>query len=115
MKTPAAWSELSFVAAGLMVWMVAVMWAQHPAGSCALSPESNRPLVLSRQTDREHLATDVAAADRVARRYMRAAEDTSQEQNRFLECEAILVQQIATRHGLSPDQVRASASSRDVQ
>jgi hypothetical protein len=108
MKTPAGRFELSFVAGGLMVWMLAVMWAQHPAGGCALSGEAQRLLVLSRQTDREHLATDVATAERVARRYKRAADDASQQQTRFLECEATLVQQIASRHGLSVDQVRAS-------
>jgi hypothetical protein len=107
MKPPSAWFELSLVAAGLMVGMLVVMWVQRPAASCTLSLEAPRRLVLSRETDREHLATDLASADRIARRYMRSTGD-SQQHVRFVDCEATLVQQIATRHGLSPDHVRAS-------
>jgi len=107
MKPPAAWLELSFVAAGLMVVMLVVMWVQSPAASCTLPFEAPRHLVLSRETDREHLATDMVSADRSARRYMRATADPAQQQTRFADCQAALVQQIATRHGLSPDAVRA--------
>jgi hypothetical protein len=108
MKPPAVWFELSLVGAGLMVWMLVVMWIQRPGASCTLSLEAPRHLVLSRETDREHLTTDLASADRIARRYMLSTANPAQQQTRFLDCEAMLVQQIATRHGLAPDRVRAS-------
>jgi hypothetical protein len=107
MKPPGAWLELSLVAAGLMVAMLAVMWAERPDASCRPSLEPPRHLVLSRETDREHLATDLAAAARTARRYMLSSTDPDQRHARFVECETTLVQQIATSHGLSPDQLRA--------
>ena len=89
-----------------MVAMLAVMWAERPDASCTLSLEPARNLVLSRETDREHLATDLAAAARTARRYMLSSTDPDQQHARFVDCEAMLAQQIATRHGLSPDQLR---------
>ena len=67
MKPHVAWFELSMVAAGLMAVMLVMMWAQGPGGSCTLSLEASRVLVLSRETDREHLATDRASAARIAR------------------------------------------------
>jgi hypothetical protein len=103
-----AWFELSLVAGALMVGMLVVMWAQRPAASCTLPFEAPRVLVLSRETDREHLATDLASAARIARRYMLSTVDPAQQQTRFLECETTLVGQIATTHSLSPDQLRAS-------
>lgn len=107
MKPRAAWFELSSVAGGLMVVMLVAMWAQRPDASCTLSLEASRILVLSRETDREHLATDLASGARIARRYMLATEDPAEQHTRSVNCEAILVQEIATRHGLSPEQVRA--------
>jgi len=110
MKPHAAWLELSLVAGGLMIVMLAAMWAQRPDENCNLSLEGTRVLVLSRETDREHLATDLASAARLARRYMRSTVDPAEQQTRFADCEARLIQQIATRHGLSPDNVRTSAT-----
>jgi hypothetical protein len=94
-----------------MAMMIVVMWVQRPAVSCTLSFEAPRVLVLGRDVDREHLATDVASADRIARRYMLATASPDQQHAQFVDCEATLVQQIATRHGLSPDAVRASPSN----
>jgi hypothetical protein len=108
-KPPAARFELALVAAGLMVGMLAVMWAQRPSGSCTLSFEAPRVLVLSRETDREHLTTDLASADRIARRYMLATADPAEQHSRFVDCEATLARQIATTHGLAPDHVRAGS------
>jgi hypothetical protein len=108
MKSHAAWYELSLVAGGLMVVMFVAMWAQRPDASCTLSMEGPRLLVLSRETDREHLATEVASAARIAHRYMLSAVNPAEQRSRFADCEATLVQQIATRHGLSPDRVRTS-------
>src|ERR1700694_3195713 len=108
MKQPAAWFEMSFVAAGLVVAMLALMWARQPDASCTLPIEPPRHLVLSRETDREHLATDLSSADRAAQRYMLSIADAARQHDRFVECKATLAGQIATRHGLSPDLVRAS-------
>jgi hypothetical protein len=107
MKPPAARFEVPLVAAGLMVATLVLMWAQRPAADCALAPEAPRRLVLTRETDREHLATDLASADRIARRYMLSTADLAQQHARFVDCEATLVQEIAAKHGLSPDRVRA--------
>jgi hypothetical protein len=107
MKPHAAWFELSLVAGGLMVVMLGAMWAQRPDASCTLSVEAPRVLVLSRETDREHLATDLASSARIARRYMLATEDPAAQHTRVVNCEAALVQQIVIRHGLSPELVRA--------
>jgi hypothetical protein len=109
MKPFAARFELPMVAAGLMIAMIVVMWAQRPATTCTLSREATRHLVLSRETDREHLAADIASADRIARRYMLSSEDPAQQHARFVDCQATLVQQIATRHGLSPEHVQTAA------
>jgi len=70
MKPPGAWFELSLTVAGLMVGMLVVMWVQRPETSCTLSLEAPRLLVLSREIDREHLAADLASANRIARRYI---------------------------------------------
>ena len=99
--------ELSAVAVTLMVIMLVVMWIERPGNHCAWPGEASSVLVLSRETDREHLAADIASADRIARRYMMSADDRDQGQTRFIECEATLVQAIATSHGLSTAQVRA--------
>ena len=110
MKSHASWYELSVIAGGLMIVMFVAMWAQRPDENCNLSLEGTRVLVLSRETDREHLATDLASAARLARRYMRSTVDPAEQQTRFADCEARLIQQIAARHGLSPESVRTSAT-----
>ena len=63
--------------------------------------------MLDRETDREHLSADLAAADRIARRYVLSTAKP-QQGPRIVDCKASLVQEIATRHGLSPDQVWGS-------
>jgi hypothetical protein len=108
MKTTGAWLELSLVTGALMVAMLAVMWAQHPGpDTCALSPETPRRLDLARDIDREHLTAEVAAAVRTARRYGRSTGGPATQQTNLLECEEALVREIATRHGVPPDRVRA--------
>ena len=107
MKPPAAWLELSLVGAALTAGMLAVMWASGPDGSCTMPPDAARQLVLSRETDREHLANDLATAHRVVGRHMRVTGDGTQQDARSADCEATLVEQIATRHGLPPDLVRS--------
>ncbi len=110
MKSPAPWLELSIVVTGLMVWMLGVMWIQRSDGGCALSFEEPRRLVVSRETDREHLAADLASVDRVARRYARATEEPVLRQTRFLECRTTLARQVAVRHGASPEGLAATSS-----
>ena len=108
MKTP-AWLELPAFAALLLVVMILVMWAQRPGTGCALRPEANRRLVLSRQVDREHLEADLATVDRVAGRYVHAwSADAAEQQARFLQCEATLIERLTAMHGLSPDQVHSA-------
>jgi hypothetical protein len=109
MKPPVARFEVSCAAAALLVGMLLVMWGQHPSSACTLSSEAHRRLVLTRETDREHLARDVASVDRIARRYTASIPGDDQQHTRFLDCEARLIQQIATKHGVPPDQLRASA------
>ena len=99
--------ELSAVAVALMIIMMVVLWIERPGKDCVWPVEASSILVLSRETDREHLATDIASADRIARRYMLSTDDRDQEQARFIECEATLVQAIATSHSVSTAEVRA--------
>jgi hypothetical protein len=100
--------ELSVVAVGLMVGMIVVMWIQRPAASCTLPFEASRTLALSRDVDREHLSADRASADRIALGYMASGANSAEQQGRFVECEGTLLAQIAARHRVSTDQVRAA-------
>ena len=106
MKPFAPGFELSWVAAGLMIAMLAVMWAERPGTDCARPLEPKTALVLSRLVDREHLATDLASVDRIAERYSRSDEDPDRQRVRFDDCKATLVQQITATHGLERTQVR---------
>jgi len=100
--------ELSVVAVGLMVVMIVVMWIQRPAANCTLPFEAPRTLALSRDVDRDHLAADRASADRIARGYMASGANPAERQGRFVECEGTLLAQIAARHRVSSNQVRAA-------
>lgn len=111
MKPFAAGFELSWIAAGLMIAMLAVMWAERPGTDCTRPLEPTTTLVLSRQADREHLATDLASADRIAERYSRSVGDHNQQRARLADCGATLVQQIAAAHGLLADQIQASRAA----
>jgi hypothetical protein len=84
---------------------------EHTSSGCTLSAEAPRRLVLSRETDREHLARDLASIVGIARRYMAATPSDDQQHRRFLDCEAALIEQIATRHGVAPDQLRAQSAA----
>jgi hypothetical protein len=106
-REPPTWFKVSFGAAALLGAMLLVMWAQHGLATCAISFEAPRRLQLDRPVDRDHLAADGASAGRTARRYTAATAGADQQQ-RFLECENLLVSAIAATHGVSGDQVRAA-------
>lgn len=114
MKPYKAGSELALTAAALLVAILLVMWAQAPTADCVMPFEASRRLVLAREVDREHLARDVASAERVARRHA-AASGAAKQPILPGTCEETLFQEIATRHGLAADQVRASARERATQ
>jgi hypothetical protein len=90
-----------------MAGMLVVMWVQRPSAGCALPTESPQRLVLTRETDREHLTRDLAWVDRIAQRYAASTPSDDRQHDRFLACQATLVQELAARHALSPDQLRA--------
>ena len=105
----AGWLELRVFAALLLAVMILVMWAQRAGTVCALRPEASRHLVLAREVDREHLEADLASVDRVARRYVQASSaDAAEQQTRILECEATLIERLATTHGLPRERIRSA-------
>jgi hypothetical protein len=83
------------------------MWAQRPSADCTLSPEAPRRLIRSRETDREHLTTDLASVNRIARQYAASTPSDDQQHSRFIDCEGKLIQQIASTYGVSPGQFGA--------
>jgi hypothetical protein len=98
----AAWrGPAQFAGAALVVTVVA-MWAAQPPSGCVMQPEPRRHLNLDRTVDREHLATDLAQSERIARRY--AADPDADGES----CRAGLVRQIMTTHDLTPAQVAAT-------
>jgi hypothetical protein len=109
-RARAPWTKVSLVGVSLLGAALLAMWTEQGPPRCAASFEAPRQLQLSRTVDREHLAADSASATRTARRYIASDAATAPRQQRFLECEALLVHGIATTHGVSVDQVRASGS-----
>lgn len=103
--------EVWLTASALLVGMVLVMWAQAPNADCVLPFEASRRLVLTRDVDREHLASDLASASRVARRHGSGAPGSAGTA-RLTTCEETLFQAIAARHALPPAVVRAWANER---
>ena len=81
------------------------MWATQPPAGCAMRSEPRRHLNLDRTVDREHLATDLAESERIARRYS-AQPDGNGESS----CHAGLVRQIMTTHDLTAAQMLAATS-----
>jgi len=100
----------SLTGAALFAMMVLVMWAWAPSGNCAMPPEGDRHLVLTRDVDREHLARDLGAAARVVQRHEAAFSEADEQQSRSRTCETALFEEIAARHGLTSSLVRATAN-----
>jgi len=115
LKPRAAWWELGLTAGTLIIATVVVMWVQAPTTECVMPFEASRRLVLNREVDREHLARDLASAERVARRHVAASSASAEPPISLRTCEDTLFQAIAERHGLAAGQVRASARERAAQ
>jgi hypothetical protein len=114
-KLLTAWLELTLTAAALLVATLLVMWAQAPTADCVMPFEAARRLVLDREVDREHLARDLASADRVVQRYEAAFSRAGDPPVPSMVCEDTLFQTIAARHGLAAERVRLSARERAGQ
>jgi len=103
-------------ALGITVMTVG-MWATRPSPACVMPTEPRRHIDLTRTVDREHLAADVLEAERIARRYAAAlAADPGERPSPAPltlpeQCQTALVNQIATAHDLSVDQVRTATAS----
>jgi hypothetical protein len=80
--------------------MLLAMWAQSGSNRCVVPFEASRQLNLDRVVDVDHLAADTASAARAAQRH--GPRDAGAL------CEDRLLDEIATRHGVSLEQVRAS-------
>jgi hypothetical protein len=107
-----------FAGAALIVTIVA-LWATRPPPTCDMTLEAHSHLNLDRTVDREHLAADIEASGRVARRYsahMSAQSSASPHEPPVHapdpdaeQCRARLAQQIMTTHDLTLAQLIAAA------
>jgi hypothetical protein len=100
----ASWRGPAQFAGAALVLTVVAMWATQPAAGCAMRSESRRHLNLDRIVDREHLATDLAESERIARRYSTQPGGDSES------CHAELVRQIMTTHEVTTAQVLAATA-----
>src|SRR5256885_17102682 len=89
------------VGVALVVTLLA-LWAAGPAAACVMATEPHVRLNLDRMVDREHLATDVRAIARIARRD--AADGAAGK------CEALLNRQLTTAHDVTAEEIRGAAS-----
>jgi hypothetical protein len=113
-------TETATVAGAALIVMLLVMWATRPPPTCAMAPEPHRHLDLERGVDREHLATDVREAARIARRYAAhiaatqadgGSPPTTLAFNDVAEqCQASLSRQLMDAHDVTLEQVRAATS-----
>ena len=113
-------TETATVAGAALIVTLLAMWATRPAPTCAMAPEPHRHLDLERGVDREHLATDVREAARVARRYAAhiaatpaggGSPPTTPVFNDVAEpCQAGLSRQLLDAHDVTLDQVREATS-----
>ena len=99
-----SWRGPAQFAGAALVVTVATMWASQPPSGCAMRSEPHRHLNLDRTVDREHLATDLAKSERIARRYSAQAGTDGES------CRAGLVRQIMTSHDVTPAQMLAASA-----
>jgi hypothetical protein len=109
-----SWRGPAQFAAAALVLTIVALWATGPRPTCNMTLEPHSHLDLDRTVDREHLAADIEASGRIARRYSAhisahpagadqpsaAASETGEEQ-----CHARLAQQIMTTHDLTLAQI----------
>jgi hypothetical protein len=81
--------------------MFLAMWAQSGSNRCVVPYEAGRQLKLDRAIDADHLAADMASAARSAQRHAIPPGASA-------DCEDRLLEAIATRHGVSLAEVRAT-------
>jgi hypothetical protein len=110
-----SWRGPAQFAGAALVLTVAAMWAAQPPAGCTMPPEPRRHLNLDRTVDREHLATDLAESERVARRYAAQPGPTASGGTvapaihlDAESCRAGLVRQIMATHDVTPAQVLAA-------
>ena len=117
-----AWRGPAQLAGAALIVTIVALWATRPPPSCDMTLEPHSHLDLARMVDREHLAADIEASGRIARRYqvqmpehpagaqeapaqaLAQTRDTDDEQ-----CHARLEQQIMTTHDLTLAQILAAA------
>ena len=117
-----AWLGPAQFAGMALIVTILGLWATRPPPTCDMTLEPHSHLDLDRTVDREHLAADIGASGRIARRYRAGVPehpagahgapaqvpaqtpDTDDEQ-----CHARLTQQIMTTHDLSLAQILAAA------
>ena len=112
-----SWRGPAQFAGAALVLTVAAMWAAQPPSGCTMRSEPHRHLNLDRTVDREHLATDLAESERVARRYAAPPEPTASGRTGepaihadTESCHAGLVRQIMTTHDVTAAQVLAATA-----
>ena len=110
-----SWRGPAQFASAALVLTVAAMWAAQPPSGCTMQSEPHRHLNLDRTVDREHLATDLAQSERIARRYAAQSKpaasggtDEPAIQADTESCRAGLVRQIMTMHDVTAAQVLAA-------
>jgi hypothetical protein len=105
-------TELATTVGVALLFTLLAMWATGPAASCELAPEPHQRLNLDRLVDREHLATDVRAIARLARRHAARTAPAGGTDQAIAECEEKLDGQLLTSHEVTIEQVR-SATTRE--
>lgn len=108
MRLPALF-DVWMLGAVLVAVMGVAMWADRAPVTCTMRPELVRALYLTRGADREHLARDLNERDRIVGRIAGAATSVTDRQQLADACEASLVQQIMTTHGVTAAQIRTSS------
>jgi hypothetical protein len=116
-----AWRGPAQLAGAALIVTIVVLWATRPPPSCDMTVEPHSHLDLARMVDREHLAADIGASGRIARRYraqlpeqiagaheapaqaLAQTPDTDDEQ-----CHARLAEQIMTTHDVTLAQIVAA-------
>jgi hypothetical protein len=117
---PPSWRGPTQFAAGALIVTIVALWATQPPPTCDMTVEPHSHLDLDRMVDREHLAADIGASGRIARRYRAQterpagaheapAQAPAQTATDDEQCRARLAQQIMATHDLTLVQILAAA------